>query len=1091
MIKRVENGVELETSAGAARIRVGKTTMSVILTRVRLPQRRQDVVSRARLLDILHRGLQRKLTFVSAPAGYGKTTLLVDFAADLDATICWYSISPDHNDLAAFAEHTLAAFQQHFPKFGEGLVRLLQTPGSALEPYSLATDFANELVTQIGDVCILMLDDFHLVGEAPKITDFVETLLEHLPDHVRLVIAGRSYYGIPSVNLHAHGDLAVIGEKELRFRADELQALVKQNYRRLLSNEQAAQLAKVSDGWIVAILLTSGGIQQGNIPKLDGAKEDLYAFLAEEVLLQQPPALQTLLLATSIVDEFDEPLCNHLLETDSCKDLLGELVGRNLFVAQTISQTDSGEASSYQYHHLFSEFLRDRLWKTGPATARALHQRAAEWYAEREAWELAVRHRLAASDHEGAARWMDQVAPSLFVAGHSQLLAKWVEALSQPSDLRSYAPRLLLSHVKTLVDQGKFGALPEQLLDIAENAFHEKGDDEETANTILIRGRILCQQGNFAKALTLTQDAQKLLKTATNHRWYQSKRLEGVCNGYLGNLDQAIAALEVAISGFRDLEQHHDLAEALNDLGLFQFEQGNVMAAQNCWLEALKIRRTLSNHGALAVALNNVGYIFYQVGHYQQAWQAYEEALQAVQSAKIVWLAAAILNGKGDLLRDIEEWQLAENSYASAAKIGEAIADQNNLAYTYTGLTDLERLRGNFSHAFDWLRQAAYCRKDTLDSPTYQAGLGTIYLDMGQIELAQEAFDKVLRVWQDSAKPSQSQTLVEFLMAQAQFEGGQPERCLEMLAQALRHSAQLGYDQFLVVAGRQARPMLAYASKNWNSSPQLRSLIQRIEQFQTGLTSLERVTKVAAEPAQPLRLELFAFGAGRVQRDGAPIPPSAWASRSRALFFYLADRGQASKDEIALDFWPDFSPEKITNNFHATLWRVRRAIGREVLLFEDERYKLSPSVMLWHDVAEFETRIRRVFRNSLSPEEKAEVWREAIALYQGHYLQDISLEWAERRRRELQSNYLLALTQLADWGLSGQYYREARGLYEKAIAVDPVLDEAHAGLMKCLYHIESPAAARAHFLTYRKMLKDEFGYDPPSSLQALYEQMVE
>jgi ATP/maltotriose-dependent transcriptional regulator MalT len=1059
--------------------------MAVILTKVRMPRRRKEVVRRVRLLDLLHRNLGRKLIFVSAPAGYGKTTLLVDFANDLEATICWYSIGADQSDLASFAEYLIAAFQQKFSNFGSGLSQVLHTSGAALDPISLATEFVNEMAIHVTDFCVLMLDDFHLVGEAPAITDFIEATLDHLPDQVRVVIAGRSFYGIPSVTLHVRDALATIGEKDLRFRADELQLLIRQNYRIQLPAEQAAQLAKVSDGWIVAILLATRSLERGELPRLERAKDQLYAFLAEEVLNQQPQPLQSLLLATAILDEFDEPLCNHLLETDSSEALLSELSGRNLFV----TLTESGEAISYQYHHLFSEFLRDRLWRTAPERARALYLRAADWFAAREAWELAVRHRLAAGDREGAAHWMDRVAPALFIAGHAQLLSKWVDALAEAPDLRARAPRLMLSQASVLIDQSVFGDSLEQLLEIAERVFRNNGDDEQVANTLLLRGMARRYQSKSADAHTLALEAQSLLSDATGYRWYQSKRLEGICVGYLGNIDQAIANLEIAVAGFKRLEQIHDLAETLNDLGLIQFERGDMSEAQNCWLEVLEIRRKQGNRSTLALALNNVGYLFYQAGRYQQAWQVYEEALRISQSTKAVRTIAAILCGRGDLLRDLEEWEMAQAAYEAACDINQKINDREGLGYTYTSLADLERKRRNFNDALYWLREAVRHQNGRLSSSTYHTELGAIYLDMGQFDLAQQSLNQVIDSLRELPRPNQIQALAEFLLARTWFEAGKAKKALEPLANALRYSAQLGYDQFLVVAGRDAEQLLTYAAEAWPRQSQLRSLIQRINQFQPGLAGLSH-HPATPEVVQPVHLELFAFGAGRIRHDGELIPNSNWVTnRGRALLFYLAERGRVTKEGILLDFWPDFSSDKASTNLHSTLWRVRKAIGRDVILFKDNLYQLSPSAVIWHDVSEFETQIKRAADNHLSFDERLETWRRAIALYEGDYLTDVFLEWANERRLELQKQYLLALMQAAGWELNRRRYSEARFLYEKAVACDPLRDDVCAGMMECLFHLESPAAARAYYLAYKKLLKDELGVDPPESLRLLFERM--
>src|SRR5690606_3521183 len=181
--------------------------MTILLTKVRAPQRRKDVLRRVRLIDRLHQNLHRKLTFVSAPAGYGKTTLLVDFASDVDAHVCWYRISPEDGDLVQFAQHIVASFQQQFPGFGITLQQRLDNPGASPDAPSIATELINAIQEQVPDFSVLVLDDYHLAGENQQIVDFLESLLEHLPDHLRILIGSRSVYGIPAASLYIRDEL--------------------------------------------------------------------------------------------------------------------------------------------------------------------------------------------------------------------------------------------------------------------------------------------------------------------------------------------------------------------------------------------------------------------------------------------------------------------------------------------------------------------------------------------------------------------------------------------------------------------------------------------------------------------------------------------------------------------------------------------------------------------------------------------------------------------------------------------------------------------------------------------------------------------
>jgi ATP/maltotriose-dependent transcriptional regulator MalT/DNA-binding SARP family transcriptional activator len=1074
--------------------------MTILLTKVRPPQRRKDVLRRVRLIDALHQNLHRKLTFVSAPAGYGKTTLLVDFSADVDAIVCWYRISPDDNDIVQFARHLLAAFQQQVKDFGPELEEKLSSPGGSPDAASLAIDFINEVEQKVGDFCLLVLDDYHLAGENQQIVDFIENFLEHLPDHLRILIGSRSVYGIPTASLYIRDELVTIGADELRFRADELQRLVLQNHRIRLSDEQAEEFAKRADGWIIAILLALRTMENGILPRFSGGIEQVYKYLAEEVVNRQSEELRDFMLATSILGDFNKQLCDFLLERNDTGDLLRSLEERNLFV----SRTETLDGPSYRYHQLFSDFLQDYFARTNRSQLQALHRRAAEWHRVREDWEAAIQHKLASGDREQAAAWMDQVAREFYVAGRQSLIAKWVQSLAKPPSMQRVVPRLLLYQSKFLVNQSKLEASI-KLLNMAEPVFRDESDYEMLANVAITRGMIARLTGKYRDAISLADEAQGLLarlpgSEGSSEQWYQAERLKGLPMFYISKPEEAIALLKVAVDGFRDLSNAaqgnqrfahlYDLAETQNDLGLIYISTGQMLGAQQAFQEALDIHVSLHNNlGALALARNNVAYLHHQTGHYPEAWREYELALENAKSANRVREQIGILNGKGELLLDIGEVDEALVSFEHALGFESQDGRRPELAATYTGMAKTERQRGNYSQAMDWLRKAASFPTGSIDETEYTVELGSIYAEMGQRDLALKQFEKALEDWPEDATPKQGQVLGAFLAARTLFQSDKLPSAKEHLTKALEGAAMLGYDEFLVTAARGCKEFTRHYLEA-ESSAQVKALFGRAANFVEGKSILS--TSAVIEVLPQIHLEVRAFGTGEIRNNGELVPSSIWRStRSRALFFYILDRGKVRKEEIGLQFWPDFSTGKISSNFHATLWRVRQALGfKDAIVFEDDHYKLHPSIQPWYDVSEFESYIQRSKDRSLSEREREEMLRQAVALYLQPYLQDLYMQWADERREQLRNMQLDALLELASLESASKRYREAQQIYEKVLAADPYRDEVHLELMKSLASSGSPSAALAHFKDYKALLRKELNAEPLPELQKYYDQLV-
>jgi len=782
--------------------------MTILLTKVRAPQRRKDVLRRVRLIDRLHQNLHRKLTFVSAPAGYGKTTLLVDFAADVDAHVCWYRISPEDGDLVQFAQHIVAAFQQQFPGFGISLQERLDNPGATPDAPSIATELINAIQEQVPDFSVLVLDDYHLAGENQQIVDFLESLLEHLPDHLRILIGSRSVYGIPAASLYIRDELVTIGADELRFRADELQKLVLQNYRLRLSQEEAEELAKRADGWIVALLLAVRAMGSGTIPSFLGNTEQVYTYLAEEVVNQQSEELREFMLGASIFSDFNEMQCNFVLQREDSGAMLRALEERNLFV----SRTETREGNSYRFHQLFSEFLQDYFARHDLNQLRSLHARAADWHYTRREWESAIAHKLSAGQAQAAASWMDGVAEHFFTSGRQVVLARWLGELTKTPGLRQEAPRLILYQAKALGNQGQFQACLE-LLSEAEPILQARGDVELLANAYITRGMVYRFSGNPKGAIEQADAAQDLLAEVQQPslQWYQAERLRGVPLHALGQTAAGIAHINNAVTGLRRLAEKpdgnngpvylFDLAECLNDLGLIHITSGKMLRAQQAFQEALDIHVGIrSNLGARASARNNIAYLHHQVGDYQAAWREYALALGHAQTAGRAREQIAILSGQGALLFDLDDAQEAQACLLTAVEIGESNGEVQELVPVYVSLSRTASALGDYNGAMAWLRKAASQAGSHLGEPAYALHMGWTYANMQQYDLALTQLQTAMENWE--AQAQQDQVTAAFLSACILLSQGNDEQARPLLNKALQGAAQLGYEQFLIPLAR-------------------------------------------------------------------------------------------------------------------------------------------------------------------------------------------------------------------------------------------------------------------------------------------------
>ncbi len=1063
----------------------------LLLTKIQVPRRPPGVLRRTRLVERLHQNLHRRLTFITAPAGFGKTTLLVDFAAEAPARVGWYHVTAEDRDLRRFVRYLAGAFLQVFPHMRDVLADLLEGVLPAQNPVALAGWLNNLLAEHVDDFTLLVIDDYHLVGEQQEVVDFVEAWLEHLPDQVRLLIASRSVYGIPTTRLYLRNELGLIGPEDLRFTAEELRALARLAYDVDLPLDYATDLAARTDGWIIAMLLAIRLRTEGSLPLIHGEREELYAFLAEEVLRHLPPYLVDFLLKTSLFDEFDVALCEEVLQEPNAAAYLREVENRNLFV----TRVDTHEGAVYRYHQLFADFLQSRLQAEALEDRVALHARAARWFWERGDVERAVAHRLAAGDREGAAEWMDAAAREAFVNGHLDLLAHWVALLERPVDLRPRAPRLLLYHAKALGNQQRF-AESDALLALAQPVLAQEQDDLLWANLLEAQGLNAYMRRDYARAAKLARRASEALRQLEGGLWEremrfaQSRRVEALATYYLGRRNEALRKLERVVHDLKALggatgrerqEKAYNTAVVLQDLGVLYFQEGRLSDALRAFSEVRDIWRTHHlNPVEFPAILNNLAFLYHRSGQQEMALRTYLEAAEVARKQGSPNLAA-VLSGIGEIYYEEERWEEAYKTLQEALAVAQRRQATESLAAAHRGMAKLWAARGRFSMAFEHLRQAAMLLGHSQKSAWYAAWQGRLYWLLGDEKAALESLLPLLAS-RDESLSQEDEARILLLTAALLADQGETERPLHLLQRALEIIARLGYVYFLRVEARRLRTFLRGMSARL-SHPVLEELTR------LGQPPLALAPETSPQAAWPL-LVVHGFGVGEVWWGGERIGRAAWrAVGARALFFFILDRGPVRKEEIALAFWPDFSLAKVNSNLHATLWRVRRALGgKHFIRVEEGRYRLHPDLQVRYDVAEFEQMLREA-STLTEPKERRQLLTRAVWLYGGDFLEDMDFPWVSERRYELLRRYGEALAWLIEDAMHRRAWQEALKWLEPALVAEPYNDRWHLYRLQCLVATGKPSRARAYYRDYRRRLKKELGVEPDQALRRFVESL--
>ncbi|MDY0019770.1 MAG: LuxR C-terminal-related transcriptional regulator [Anaerolineae bacterium] len=597
----------------------------VLTTKLHVPLLRAGFVPRPRLLERLEAGCSSKLILVSAPAGFGKTTLVSTWARTRGHAVAWLALEGADNDPVRFWQYVIAALQTVYPEVGEGSGAALQSP-QAPPVEAVLVDLLNEFDALPGD-CALVLDDYHLIKARP-IHDAVLFLLEHLPPRFHLVLATRTDPPFPLARLRARGELTELRVADLRFTADEAAAFLNEAMGLHLSADDIAALETRTEGWIAGLQLAALALQapgrgdvSGFIASFTGSHQYVLDYLMEEVLQRQPEVLQTFLLQTSILEQLNGELCDALIEeggqSGPSADTLQELEKANLFIVPL-----DEERRWYRYHHLFGDLLRGQLQRLYPHQIKPLHLRASAWYEARGFTTEAIHHAVAAEDGSRAARLVEAYGFAVLMHGEMLTVKGWLDSL--PESERSTRPWLSIYLAWVLLLTGRTAEVEAQV-QAAERAL---AAGPGPADGAFLRGHIATLRAYAAsfmqddvRAVAYAQEALAVLPA-------EEAQVRSIVNFVLGVASFIRTDLEGCIKAFMKAGELgmasgniHMAVPALAAAASIQFTLGRVRSAELSYLELVKT--TQERAGASTPLLSRV-YSGLSTVYYE--WNRLEEA---------------------------------------------------------------------------------------------------------------------------------------------------------------------------------------------------------------------------------------------------------------------------------------------------------------------------------------------------------------------------------------------------------------------------------------------------------------------------------
>ena len=819
--------------------------MQLLSTKLSIPPLRSRLVVRSRLVHELNQGLDCGFVLISAPAGYGKSTLLRAWFSQLEWATAWLSLDNGDNHPVRFLTYLIAALRKIDPSVGEDLENSLRS-SPLPEVEILLTPLVNELAQVERPFC-LVLDDYHVI-QNQLVHQAVSFLLEHRPSSLHLAIATRADPPLPLARLRARSAMLELRQADLCFTTQEAADFLNHTMGLQISSENVARITRRTEGWIAGLQMAAMSMQgrlkeQGPegvshfIASFGGSNRFILDYLMKEVIDQQPVEMQDFLHKTSILEKFTARLCDALLDRQDSQAILDQAEQANLFLIPL-----DDERQWYRYHQLFAEHLRKHLKHTQPALITELHQRASNWYAENNILSEAISHALDAGD---------VVRVNELVSGNALVMLENTELFDvlrhfeeMPDHYFSSKPWLCVAYAWALVYTGQFQTAALHLKN-AEKSLSIPGTLSSSDKRVLghidtIRAYMFFLEGQMALADEFARRALELLpETDCMARGFATKTL-GMSLRLTDHLPEAVRVLSEAVEINRAGGDNHVTVIALCDLALVQYVMGKFRQAYATYQEALRIADL--NRQVSGGQLPAIGYVYVHLSRLLYEWNELEESLrfahQGVKFCQQWGLTEFLVDSYVSLaysLYAVGDWSGALEAIQQARHIARNLSEWYIDRWVEPAEVDIHLKQGDLDFAARWLER--------LENPTNKTDQSVIpFIPEVRLyfQIAQGQLDQALVMAKAGYQASENSKAIThsiiYLACQAVILHLQhkEDQALEVLYRALSLAESEGYIRIFVDQGKPMYELLQQAAIQGKSSGYIEKLISAFTQETKG-----------------------------------------------------------------------------------------------------------------------------------------------------------------------------------------------------------------------------------------------------------------
>jgi LuxR family maltose regulon positive regulatory protein len=610
----------------------------MLLTKLHIPPVGNNIVHRSELFEKLNSGLSRKLILISAPAGFGKTTVVSDWIDQNKIPTTWFSLDNGDNDPVDFLSYIISGIQSIHTAFGQSALKLLNSPNRP-SVESIASLLINEILN-INQNFLLVLDDFHLI-KSNEVLNLVTYLLEHIPGNIHIVILTRSDPALSVSRLRSQHQLVELRSSDLSFSANDISILFNKKLKLGLSIEDVISLETKTEGWVAGLQLTALSMQGREdiskfIQDLKGDNRYIMDYLMEEVLKIQSEDIVEFLLETSILEQMSAPLCNAVLNRNDSQLILETLEKNNMFVIPL-----DEERTWYRYHHLFADLLKQKLLQKETSIVKAIHNKACSWFEENSMNELAVEHAFEINNYEKGIQILGGIVKRMWETGQHSAILKYGNLL--PDELIKRNPEICLYYSWILISTGQIEEA-EPFLVSAEKITTKLINDKMSSKEIILQYKILLGKLSVTMAYMklFSAPAEKIINygeiaienlSGKNHLWIGwAWYYIGNAEMSRGNFEKSNKALDNALIHSRRSGNLYLISSITTTIVTHKLYMGQYNSAFEQCSDLLSF---MKEGGYSQIAKTEWMYsgLFTMISVIQSIWTDFDEALENVKTA--------------------------------------------------------------------------------------------------------------------------------------------------------------------------------------------------------------------------------------------------------------------------------------------------------------------------------------------------------------------------------------------------------------------------------------------------------------------------